>query len=226
MKVENSRKMKGIGWPRSVASARFSQTMALNFSFQHQASPIDWQHYLTPQTFTWFGWHYGAIVNVIPPGTLVCHFFTDPWKYHFRVRSYTVSPYNRRLMQGMFAIAFLAALRIGELTCNTQKLQPNLIFLDQVAFVKTREGSITAINLTLKALQTQQSRRTGRYFYSPGTTSLPCFSFACLFKSKGFVSRTNVPLGGSFFNFTEFFHKGLSWFPSFLCFGCFRIQIS
>ena len=31
MKVENSRKMKGIGWPRSVASARFSQTMALNW---------------------------------------------------------------------------------------------------------------------------------------------------------------------------------------------------
>ena len=29
MKVENSRKMKGIGGPRSVASARFSQTMAL-----------------------------------------------------------------------------------------------------------------------------------------------------------------------------------------------------
>ena len=29
VKVENSRKMKGIGRPRSVASARFSQTMAL-----------------------------------------------------------------------------------------------------------------------------------------------------------------------------------------------------
>ena len=74
-------------------------------------------------------------------------------------------------MQGMFAITFFAALMIGELTCNTKQLQQNLIPLNQVAFVKTREGSITSIKLTLTTLQTQQSCRTGREFYSPGTTS-------------------------------------------------------
>ena len=35
---------------------------------------------------------------------------------------------------------------IGELTCNTKQLQQNLILLNQVAFVKTREGSITSSN--------------------------------------------------------------------------------
>lgn len=53
-------------------------------------------------------------------------------------------------MQGRFAIAFLAALRISELTRNTKQLQQNLIFLNQVPFVKMQEGSITAIKLTLR----------------------------------------------------------------------------
>lgn len=41
---------------------------------------------------------------------------------------------------------FFVALVIGELKCNTKQLQQNLIFLNQVAFVKTREGSITSSN--------------------------------------------------------------------------------
>lgn len=41
---------------------------------------------------------------------------------------------------------FFVALVIGELTCNKKQLQQNLILLNQVAFVKTREGSITSSN--------------------------------------------------------------------------------
>ena len=58
--------------------------------------------------------------------------------------------YNRRLMQGMFVFAFFAALRVGEITCQPNQTQRNLIFLNQVAFIKEGEGGVTAIKFTLR----------------------------------------------------------------------------
>ena len=36
--------------------------------------------------------------------------------------------YNRKLLQGMYAIAFFAVLRIGEITCQPKQTNRNLIF--------------------------------------------------------------------------------------------------
>ena len=48
--------------------------------------------------------------------------------------------YHRNLMQAMYAIAYFAALRIGEITCQPNQSQQNLIFLNQVSFIRNRKG--------------------------------------------------------------------------------------
>lgn len=60
------------------------------------------------------------------------------------------SLYNRRLVQGMYAIAFFAALRIGEITCRPTQTQPNLICYNQVSFIRNKEYEVTAITITLR----------------------------------------------------------------------------
>ena len=50
----------------------------------------------------------------------------------------------------MYAIAFFAALRIGEITCQAKQTQRNLINYNQVNFVRTMEDEVTAIKITLR----------------------------------------------------------------------------
>ena len=58
--------------------------------------------------------------------------------------------YYRKMTQAMYAFAFFAALRVGELTYRTHQSQRNLILLNQITFMETRKGSISAIKLTLR----------------------------------------------------------------------------
>ncbi|XP_015762149.1 PREDICTED: uncharacterized protein LOC107341260 [Acropora digitifera] len=58
--------------------------------------------------------------------------------------------YKRRLLQGMYAIAFFAALRIGEITCQPKQTNRNLIFINQASFMKRNGDSIDTIKLTLR----------------------------------------------------------------------------
>lgn len=58
--------------------------------------------------------------------------------------------YNRRMMQAMYAIAFFAALRIGEITCQPNQTQLNLISFNQASFLKGNRENIDAIKLTLR----------------------------------------------------------------------------
>ena len=58
--------------------------------------------------------------------------------------------YKRRLLQGMYAIAFFAALRIGEITCQPKQTNRNLAFLNQASFMKRNRESINTIELTLR----------------------------------------------------------------------------
>ena len=58
--------------------------------------------------------------------------------------------YKRRLLQGMYAIAFFAALRIGEISCQPKQTNRNLIFLNQASFMKRNGDSIATIKLTLR----------------------------------------------------------------------------
>ena len=53
-------------------------------------------------------------------------------------------------MQTMYAIAFFAALRVGEITCQTNQSQQNLIFLNQASFIRSREDSVNVVKLTLR----------------------------------------------------------------------------
>ena len=49
----------------------------------------------------------------------------------------------------MYAIAFFAALRIGEITCQPKQTNRNLIFLNQASFMKCHGDSIDTVQLTL-----------------------------------------------------------------------------
>ena len=50
----------------------------------------------------------------------------------------------------MYAIAFFAALRVGEITSRAHQPRQNIIAISQLVFLKTREGTVSAIKLTLR----------------------------------------------------------------------------
>ena len=59
------------------------------------------------------------------------------------------SLYSRKLIQAMYAIAFFTALRVGEITSRAHQPRQNIIAISQLVFLKTREGTVSAIKLTL-----------------------------------------------------------------------------
>lgn len=60
------------------------------------------------------------------------------------------SLYSRELIQAMYAIAFFAFLRVGEITSRAHQPRHNIIAISQKVFSKTREGTVSAIKLTLR----------------------------------------------------------------------------
>ena len=50
----------------------------------------------------------------------------------------------------MYAIAFFAALRVGKITSRGHQPRQNIITISQLVFLKTREGTVSAIKLTLR----------------------------------------------------------------------------
>ena len=60
------------------------------------------------------------------------------------------SLYSRKLIQAMYAIAFFAALRVGEITIRAHQPRQNIIAISQTVFLKTRDSAVSAIKLTLK----------------------------------------------------------------------------
>ncbi|CAH3171233.1 unnamed protein product, partial [Porites lobata] len=59
-------------------------------------------------------------------------------------------PTNKKLTQAMYALAFFAALRVGEITYRGNPPGQNIISIGQIAFMETREGTVTALKLTLR----------------------------------------------------------------------------
>ena len=57
---------------------------------------------------------------------------------------------NRKLTQAMYAVALFAALRVGEITYRGNEPGQNIISISQIAFMKTREGTVTALKLTFR----------------------------------------------------------------------------
>ena len=60
------------------------------------------------------------------------------------------SLYSRKFMQAMYAFAFFAALRVGEITSRAHQPRQNIIAISQAVFLKTRESAVSAIKLTLR----------------------------------------------------------------------------
>ena len=131
------------------------------------------------------------------------HFLNNSSKHHSACVHTRSSLYNSRLMQGRFAIAFLAALRISKLTCNTKQLRQNLIFLNQVAFVKMREGSITSIKLTLRHHKHSTATEPVDNFIHRAQPVCPVYLLLAYLNLKG-SSR------GPLFCWGDFFTKALA----------------
>ena len=60
------------------------------------------------------------------------------------------SVYSRKMTQAMCAMAFFAALRVGEITCRPTQPRGNVIILNQIVFMKNREGVVSAIKVTFR----------------------------------------------------------------------------
>lgn len=59
------------------------------------------------------------------------------------------SVYSRILTHAMYAMMFFAAFRVGEITCRPTQPRENVIFLNQIVFIKNREGVVSTIKVTL-----------------------------------------------------------------------------
>ena len=60
------------------------------------------------------------------------------------------SCFQRKLIRRMFALAFFAALRVGEMTITAGKSPSNLLLLKQVFFLKGSADSIVGIKLSMR----------------------------------------------------------------------------
>ena len=60
------------------------------------------------------------------------------------------SVYSREMTQAMYAMAFFAALRVGEITCRPTRPRVNVMFLNQIVFMKKRDGVVSAIKVTFR----------------------------------------------------------------------------
>ena len=60
------------------------------------------------------------------------------------------SCFQRKLIRAMFALAFFAALRVGEMTTTSGKSSTNLLLLKQVFFLKDSADSIVGIKLSMR----------------------------------------------------------------------------
>ena len=58
--------------------------------------------------------------------------------------------YQRKLIQAMYALVFLAALRVGEITGGLGQQAKNVITINQFFFVRDELNNIVAIKLVLK----------------------------------------------------------------------------
>lgn len=76
------------------------------------------------------------------------------------------SLYSRKLIQAMYAFAFFAALRVGEITYRVNQPHQNIITISQLVCMKTREGNVSAIKLTLR-----------NYKHSDSTSPLDIFLY-------------------------------------------------
>ena len=103
------------------------------------------------------------------------------------------SMYGRKMTQAMYAMAFFAALRVGEITCKPTQPRGNVILLTQIVFMKTREGVVSAIKITLRN-------------YKQSDPAVPVDIF--LYREKPvcpFLSGPPFLLARCFANFSHFF---------------------
>lgn len=81
--------------------------------------------------------------NVLQTRFIISLFFLD-------CENTKSSLYSKKLTEAMYALAFVAALRVGEITYPGNLPGQNIISIGQIAFMETREGTVTALKLTLR----------------------------------------------------------------------------
>lgn len=60
------------------------------------------------------------------------------------------SCFQRKLIRAMFALAFFAALRVGEITATAGKPTANLLLLSQAFFLKNNAGDVVGVKLSMR----------------------------------------------------------------------------
>lgn len=70
------------------------------------------------------------------------------------------SCFQRKLIRAMFALAFFAALRVGEITITAGKSSTNLLLLRQVFFLKDSADSIMGIKLSMRNYKHSNASRS------------------------------------------------------------------
>ena len=70
------------------------------------------------------------------------------------------SCFQRKLIRTMFALAFFAALRVGEMTITAGKSSTNLLLLRQVFFLKDSADSIVGIKLSMRNYKHSDASRS------------------------------------------------------------------
>ena len=115
------------------------------------------------------------------------------------------SLYSRKLIQAMYAIAFFAALRVGEITSRAHHPRQNIIAISQTVFLKTREGTVSAIKLTLKSYKhSDASNPVDIFIYREKPVCPVSLLLEFLFEVCGTVSGTSFLLAGCLSNISIF----------------------
>ena len=132
---------------------------------------------------------------------------------------HTQSTLYWKLLQGMYAIAFFAALRIGEIMCQPKQINRNLIFLNQASFMNRNGDSIDTIKLTLRHYKHSNPAEPVNIFIYQAQPVCPANLLLAYLNFRG-TSPVHFFAGQISLPFHEIFYSGLSRSPLFLSSGC------
>ena len=114
-----------------------------------------------------------------PSLCLISILLPDRAKSFMRLSVTHVMTNTRKLTQAICAVAFLAALRVGEITYRGNQPGQDIISASQIAFMKTKEGTVTAIKLTLRNYKHSGSSSPVDIFIYPERPVCPAWVCSC-----------------------------------------------
>ena len=116
----------------------------------------------------------------------------------------------------MYAIAFFAALRIGEITCQPKQTNRNLIFLNQASLMKRNGDSIDKIKPTLRHYKHSNTAEPVNIFIYQAQLVFPVNLLLANLNLRGTSPGPLFCLPDLSPTCQFFFYSGLTRFPPFL----------